>query len=166
MKKRRVLSSFVSLALIFTLTLASSLTVFAASGNKKVTTSGKMSALLNVGQTADSSTVSFNVSGLPTNAVITKLEVNTETLSYTGAVITNYLKITSSNGRAEEIPWQGAANKTLTTSKFLASKANGTYTISFNSTCVGGAIVNGKPLNVGTKIYSKPYIVVHWDDSF
>lgn len=35
----------------------------------------------------------------------------------------------------------------------------------FNSTCMGGAIVNGSVLNIGTKTYSKPYIVIYWDDT-
>lgn len=147
------------------MTLSTSTNVFAASGTKKVTSSGKMSVALNVGATGDSSSVSIRVSGLPANAVITKLEVNTGSLSYQGGVVTNYLTITSSNGRTEQIPWGGAANKTLTTHNFLASSANGTYTLSFNSTCVGGAIVSGRILNVGTKTYSRPYITVYWDDT-
>ncbi len=141
-KNRKMLYGILSLMLVVVMTFATSTSVFAASGSKKVTASGKMSVALNVGQTGDSSSVSINVSGLPSNAVITKLEVNTGTLTF-----------------------QGAANTTLKTNNFLASSANGTYTLSFNSTCVGGAIVGGNILKIGTKTYSKPYITVYWDDT-
>lgn len=151
--------------LVVTMLFATSMSVYAASGQKKYTASGKMSVVLSVGETGDSSSVSIKVSGLPENAVITKLEVNTGSLTYQGGVLTNYLTISSSNGRSEQVAWNGAANKTLTTSKFLASTANGTYTLSFNSTCMGGAIVNGSVLDIGTKTYSKPYIVIYWDDT-
>lgn len=57
-----------------------------------------------------------------------------------------------------QIAWTGPANKTLTTSKFLASPANGTYTISFNAT-------NVSSLKIGTKTY-QPSITIYWDDEF
>ena len=75
-----------------------------------------------------------------------------------GAIVCNYLTISSSNGRTEQIAWTGQANKTLTTSKFLASAANGTYTISFNAT-------NMSSLSSGTKSY-QPSITTEWDDEF
>lgn len=162
---KKFLCGLLSLMLVVTMLFATSTSVYAASGQKKYTASGKMSIVLSVGETGDSSSVSIKVSGLPENAVITKLEVNTGSLTYQGGVLTNYLTISSSNGRSEQVAWNGAANKTLTTSKFLASTANGTYTLSFNSTCMGGAIVNGSVLDIGTKTYSKPYIVIYWDDT-
>lgn len=166
MNKRKIISSFLALVMVFTMSIVSSVPVSASTGSKKVTTSKKMSLVLSVGETNDSSTIDFKVSGLPTNAVITKLEVYTGSLSYTGGILTNYLTITSSNGRTEEIAWNGAAKKTLTTSNFLASRANGTYTISFNGTCLGGTIKNGIILDIATKSYTCPYIVVYWDDEF
>lgn len=164
--KNKIICAFLSLALVMAMLFASSTDVLAASGNKKVTSTGKMSVVLNEGVTGDSSIATIKVSGLPANAVITKMEVNPGTLSFQGGVLTNYLTIASSNGRSENISWNGAANKTLTTSKFLASSANGTYTLSFNSTCISGAIVSGSKLDIGTKTYSKPSIVVYWDDTF
>lgn len=164
-KNKKILCSILSLVMIIAMTFTVATNVYAASGQKKCTTSGKMSVVLSVGETGDSSSVTIKVSGLPEKAVITKLEVNTGSLTYQGGVLTNYLTISSSNGRSEQIAWNGEANKTLTTSKFLASSANGTYTLSFNSTCMGGAIVNGSVLNIGTKTYSKPYIVIYWDDT-
>ena len=164
-RSRKILCGLLSLVLVVAIAFVTSTNVYAASGQKKCTSSGKMSVILSVGQTGDSSSVTINVTGLPANAIITKLEVNTGSLTYQGGVLTNYLTISSSNGRSEQIAWNGAANKTLTTSKFLASTANGTYTLSFNSTCLGGAIVNGNVLDIGTKTYSKPYIVIYWDDT-
>lgn len=41
---------------------------------------------------------------------------------------------------------------------FLASPANGTYTLSFNAT-------NMSSLNLGTKTY-QPSITIYWDDEF
>ncbi len=103
MKSRKKISVLLSFVLMMTLVFATTTTAFAATGNKKVTSSGKMSIVLNTGQTGNSSAVSFNVSGLPTNAVITKLEVNTGSLSsYSGAMLTNYLTLTSSNKTTAE----------------------------------------------------------------
>jgi hypothetical protein len=137
---------------MLTLVFATATTAFAATGNKKVTSSGKMSIVLNKGQTGNSSAVSFTVSGLSTNAVITKLEVNTGSLSsYSGAILTNYLTLTSSNRTtAEKITWGGQTNTTLKSNGFLASRANGTYTITFNGTCLGGAVVSGVLTDIGT----------------
>ena len=145
MKPRRKLSVLFSFILMVVLVFATTTTAFAATGNKKVTSSGKMSIVLNTGQTGNSSAVSFKVSGLPTNAVIT-----------------TFLSKTT----AEKITWGGQANTTLKSNGFLATKANGTYTITFNCTCLGGAIVGGIPTDVGSKTYSSPYITVYWDDSF
>lgn len=153
---------------MFTMVFVTTTTANAATGSKKVTSSGKMSIVLNKGQTGNSSAVSFKVSGLPANAVITKLEVNPGSLSsYSGAVLTNYLTLTSDNkSTAEKIAWSGQADRTLKSSGFLASRANGTYTITFNATCLSGAIVKGILLDIGTKVYTAPYITIYWDDSF
>ncbi|MBD5543336.1 MAG: hypothetical protein HDR01_03570 [Lachnospiraceae bacterium] len=164
-RNRKILCGLLALVLVVAMSFVTSTNVYAASSSNTYKSSGKMSVVLSVGQTGDSSSVTINVRNLPENAIITKLEVNTGSLTYQGGVLTNYLTISSSNGRSEQIPWNGAANKTLTTSRFLASQANGTYTISFNATCLSGPIVGGSQLNIGTKTYSNPYIVIYWDDS-
>lgn len=98
MKSKKLLHVLLNTILILTLVFATTTTAYAATGSKKVTSSGKMSIVLNKGQTGNSSAVSFNVSGLPVNAIITKLEVNTGSLSsYSGAMLTNYLTLISSN---------------------------------------------------------------------
>lgn len=167
MSRNKFLKLMFSAVLILTMAFTSTNAAYAATGSKKVTSSGSMSIALKKGQTGNSSEVTFKVSGLPTNAVITKLEVNPGSLkSYSGAMLSNYLTVTSSNrSAAEKVTWGGAENTTLKTSGFLASRANGTYTISFNCTCLSGAIVNGMLLDVGGKTYSNPYITIYWDDS-
>lgn len=94
----------------------------------------------------------ITISGLP-ETVITKMTVNTGTMTYNGAVYCNYLTISSSNGEREDIAWTGKANQTLTTSEFHTSPANGTYTLSFN-------VKNGSSLNHGTKTY-EPSITIY-----
>jgi hypothetical protein len=167
MSRNKFLKLIFSAVLILTMAFTTTNATYAATGSKKVTSSGTMSIALKTGQTGNSSEVVFIVSGLPTNAVITKLEVNPGFIKYyAGGMLTNYLILTSSNRSAsEKVTWGGAGNTTLKTSGFLASRANGTYTISFNCTCLSGAIVNGMILDVGGKTYSSPYITIYWDDS-
>ncbi len=166
MKTKGLFRTIFSMMLVSILLVSTVTNAYAATGSKKVTSTGSMSVALTKGSTGDSSTVSFNVSGLPANAKITKIEVYTGSLTYTGAVLTNYLTLQGKNsGITEQIAWNGAANKTLTASNFKATTANDTYTISFNSTCFGGEYVNGILTNLGTKKYTRPYIVVYWDDT-
>ncbi|WP_349669798.1 hypothetical protein [Lacrimispora sp.] len=167
MSRNKFLKLLFSALLVITMAFTATTSAYAATGTKKVTSSGTMSLALNKGQTGNSSEVTFRVSGLPTNAVITKLEVNPGSLKYSGAVLTNYLTVSSSNrSSAEKVTWNGKENTTLRTNGFLASKANGTYTISFNATCISGAISHGMILDIGSKSYSNPYITIYWDDSF
>ncbi len=168
MSRNKFLKLLFSALLIMTMAFTATTSVYAATGTKKVTSSGTMSLALRKGQTGNSSEVTFRVSGLPANAVITKLEVNPGSLkSYSGAVLSNYLTVSSSNrSSAEKVSWNGRENLDLKTSGFLASKANGTYTVSFNATCISGAISHGMILDIGSKTYSRPYITIYWDDSF
>lgn len=158
MKTRRVVKRIFAMMMAMSLMLASSMIVSAQTGNVTRKASSKMTIILNPSQTGDSTLVSITISGLPENAVITKMTVDTGTMTSNGAVVCNYLTVTSSNGRTERIGWTGQANKTLTTSNFLASPANGTYTLSFNAT-------NVSVLNIGTKSY-QPSLTIYWDDEF
>jgi len=168
MSRNKFLKLLFSALLIITMAFTTTTSAYAATGTKKVTSSGTMSLALKKGQSGNSSEVTFRVSGLPANAVITKLEVNPGSLkSYTGAVLTNYLTVASSNSNStENVTWNGKENTTLRASGFLASNANGTYKISFNATCISGAISHGVILDIGSKTYSSPYITIYWDDSF
>lgn len=158
MKKNNVIKRFFAVMMIMTLMLSSTVTVYAQTGNVTRKASSKMTIILDPRETGNSSSVSITVSGLPEDAVITKMTVNTGTMTYNGAVVCNFLTLSSSNGRTEQLAWSGQANKTLTTSNFLASSANGTYTLSFNAT-------NASSLNLGTKTY-QPSITIYWDDEF
>lgn len=161
---KKVRNVVLAVVMMFMLVITSTTDVFAASGSRTFRASGKMSVALKVDSVGTSNEVSIRVSGMPAKAVITKMTINTGSLSYTGAVLTNYLTI-SSNGRSERIYWGGQANTDLNTSNFLASKANGTYTISFNAKCMGGAFAYGKRTNIGTKTYNRPSITIYWDDT-
>lgn len=158
MRTKNMVKKIIAMGMAMMLMLAMSMTAFAATGNSTYKASSKMTIILNPGQTGDSNVVDITVSNLPQDAVITKLTVNTGTMSYSGAVVCSSLTISSSNGRTEKIGWTGQANKILTTSKFLASAANGTYRISFNAT-------NMSSLDIGTKSY-QPSITIYWDDEF
>lgn len=142
-------------------------TAYASSGSKKVTSNGSMEAILRENQSGNSNELSFRVTGLPANAVISYIEINTGSLSFTGTMLTNYLTLKSSNNSEEDrISWNGSANKTLKSSLFKDKPANGTYKISFNCTCLAGAIVGGMQLDIGTKKYTKPSITVYWRDTY
>lgn len=162
---RKISSRFMTFVFVFVLITMSAFSASAAGpthGDKKVTSSGKMGLVLEKGKSGDSSEVTFQVSGLPSNAVITRLEVNPGRLGGQGAVITNYLNIRSSEDINQQIKWGGAADAVLEADNFVGRKANGTYTIYFNATCIGGAMVNGNILDIGTKSYQSPSIVVYW----
>jgi uncharacterized protein YjdB len=163
MKIKNSLILILAFAMIFVLAFANMTAFATTSGNKTVNSSGSMGIVLNTGVTGDSSVVSFTVSGLPANSTITKFEVHTGTLTYTGAMLTNYLNLVSSNRTGvEHISWGGAGNTTLQSSLLSGTPAAGTYQISFNCTCLGGAIVGGILTNTGTKSYKNPYIVVYY----
>lgn len=123
MRTKKVVKRFFAMVMVMALMLTTSMTAFAATGSRTYKASSKMTIVLNPGQRGNSNTVSIRVSDLPEDAIITKLTVNTGTMSYSGAVVCNSLTISSSNGRTEQIGWTGQSNKTLTTSRFLASAA-------------------------------------------
>ena len=165
MKTKRLLSLFVCVVVVMTMVLGTT-TAFAASGSKKVTSTGSMSVILKEGQSGESSSVSFRVSGLPANAKVTKIVVNPGTLGNgSGAIVSTSLKLVSSATKTQDkIPWGGQPNREITSNAFINTPANATYTISFNSTCYGGAISNGMMLDIGTKIYKNPNITVYWSE--
>lgn len=97
MKLRRLVSVLFLMSMMFLITTAS----FAASSSKTFTssagTTGSMSLYLDPNKSASSSIATINVSGLPTNAIITKIVADCNTMSYSGAVISNRLYIKTSN---------------------------------------------------------------------
>lgn len=149
MKKiKRVFVVMLALIMMFSMQLS----VFAATSRTTTkTASAKMSIVLNPSQTGDSSAVTISFTGLPSNAVVTDLTINSGTMTYNGAVLSNYITI-SGNGRTEQVAWGGQANRDLSTNNFIGVPANGTYTLTFNAT-------NVSTLNIGTKTY-KPSIKI------
>ncbi|BBB90876.1 hypothetical protein [Methylomusa anaerophila] len=77
MKAKKLVSLLVCMVMLFALTTSA----FAASGTKSVTASGSMGLVLDGNKSGQSNIVTFNVSGLPTNAVVTKLELTTSSMS-------------------------------------------------------------------------------------
>lgn len=152
-KTKRFLVVFLAMVMLFSMQL----NVFAASATTTRTTTktatAKMSIVLSPNQTGDSTAVTITFSGLPSNAVVTELTVNSGTMTYNGAVLSNYITI-SGNGRTEQLAWGGQANRDLPTNNFLGVSANGTYTLTFNAT-------NMSNLNIGTKTY-KPSITIKY----
>lgn len=100
--------------MVMALMLTTSMTAFAATGSRTYKAASKMTITLNPGQRGNSNTVTIRVSDLPEDAIITKLTVNTGSMTYSGgAIVCNYLTISSSNGRTEQIAWTGQANKMI-----------------------------------------------------
>jgi hypothetical protein len=89
--------------MVFSMAFVNVTTVFAVTGSKTVSSSGSMSIILQQNTTGDSSIVSFTVSGLPTNATVTKIEINPGSLTYQGAMLTNNLQLSSTNKSGTEI---------------------------------------------------------------
>lgn len=167
MKIKKLYLATLTLLMVLMLVMTTTVSVYAYSNYesnvKTVKTYEKMSLILDSqNPKGDSNSIQFKVSGLPKNAIITKLEINTGDLSANGVIRNNYLEI-SGNGRSERIPWTGQANKTLATNNFLMADANGTYTVSFNGTFVSGTIKNGRILDIATKTYSNLKLIIYWD---
>ena len=93
------------------------------------------------GATVCSQEVTFpGTSSLISNAVLTKVQVKTGTLTYNGAVTTNTLKIRKGDSTPpNEVTILGsvAGGATITTDYFNGKLAKDTYYVSFCATCVG-----------------------------
>lgn len=82
MRTKKVVKRFFAMVMVMALMLTTSMTAFAATGSRTYKASSKMTIVLNPGQRGNSNTVSIRVSDLPEDAIITKLTVNTGTMSY------------------------------------------------------------------------------------
>lgn len=96
-----------------------------------------------------SSIATINVTGLPKNATINKVEVDCNTMSHSGsgAILSNTLFIKSSNisGWLSE-PW-GFLNSTEFTTGLVGTAANGTYQLYYTGTNVSSKKVASKTYN-------------------
>lgn len=74
-----------AMLIIMTLMMASSMTAFAATVNMTRKASSKMTIDLDPKEVNNSNSVSIRLIGLPEDAVITKMPVNTGAMTYNGA---------------------------------------------------------------------------------
>ena len=80
--------------MVMALMLTTSMTAFAATGSRTYKAASKMTITLNPGQRGNSNTVTIRVSDLPEDAIITKLTVNTGSMTYSGgAIVPRFLRI-------------------------------------------------------------------------
>ena len=157
MKKVKILTSLLLvIALVFIMTT----TTFAASSSKTFTSSsgayGSMSLYLDPDASGSSSIATINVSGLPSGAVITKVIVDCNRMSYSGAILSTrlYLKTSNIPGWLSS-PW-GSGNKTEISEGLFGTLANGTYQLYYTGT-------NVSSLFFGYKTYRNIKLTVYYN---
>jgi hypothetical protein len=103
------------------------------------------------GETLNSNEYIFTLPGtLPTDAVLTKVQLNTGSMTSSGAVVTNYWQIRKGISKFTTITCGAGSNVNLSTSFFNGDPTRDTYYVSFSATCAG--------LSAGTpRICSKSY---------
>ncbi|MCL1696762.1 hypothetical protein [Lysinibacillus sp. BPa_S21] len=156
MKFTKLFSFLLVVIMMFSFTTS---TTLAASSSKTFTSRDTMSLTLAQQTSGDSSVATFNVSGLPSDAVVTKVVVDANSgLTYggNGAIVSNtvYIKNDSMSTYASA-PW-GSLNKTEITTGVLGKIANGTWSIYYNGTNV--SILAG----TSWKKYSSPKLTVYY----
>ncbi|ASS89032.1 hypothetical protein NSS70_18225 [Aeribacillus sp. FSL K6-2848] len=156
MKAKRLISLLLVMVVVFFMTT----TAFAASSSKTFTSSsgtiGSMSLYLDPGESGSSSIATINVSGLPADAVITKVVADCNTMSYSGAILSNRLYITTSNISGwTSAPW-GSGNKTEISAGLIGTLANGTYQLYYTGT-------NVSSLSPGYKTYKNIKLTVYYN---
>lgn len=87
MKTKNVVKRILAMMMVMALMLTTSMTAFAATGSRTYKAASKMTITLNPGQRGNSNTVTIRVSDLPEDAIITKLTVNTGSMTYSGGAI-------------------------------------------------------------------------------
>ncbi len=158
------------IGVIFTLIIAMNIgytNVEASTANKTipVTTGTKASLMVpNCGVQYTSTEASFKVTGLPTNAVITKIEVMPSTATSSGAqIIPNTYRFRSSNSaNTYSINASLVKGGKWTTTDLNNTSANGTYYFSFTGTGYETPQLMLPSLTTGTFTYAKPQIVIYY----
>jgi len=114
-------------------------TTLAASSSTTFTSRDTMSLTLAQQASGDSSVATFNVSGLPSAAIVTKVVVDANSgLTYggTGAIVSNRVHIkNNSMDNYISVPW-GSLNKTEISAGVIGQPAVGTWSIYYNGTNV------------------------------
>jgi len=131
MKKFRFFS--VAVAIVAVLFVS----VWAATGSAKLVSGKSIGvAAVQVGTTACSNEIDFVFTTPPANAIITKMEVGTGTVSSNaGAFTMDYMKVRCTNppppNNYTTIPWGGSGGQTLSTTFFNGQPARITCYLSF-----------------------------------
>jgi len=146
MKVRKISRRLLSLAFVLLIISTMTLPALAASTGAKTMT-GTMSLGLDPNQRGTSTQATIIISGLPPNAVVTKITIDANTMNYSGAILSEKCRLSSSNISGEVVnPW-GSGNKTVFTAGVLGSLANGTYKVSYDGW-------NASSLSYGYKTYT------------
>lgn len=146
MKVKRIAKRLLSIAVVLVIISTMTLPALAATTGAKTMT-GTMSLYLNPNQRGTSTQATIVISGLPANAVVTKITIDANTMSYSGAIVSEKCTLSSSNiSKDVTNPW-GSGNKTVFTAGVLGSLANGTYKVSYDGW-------NASSLSSGYKTYS------------
>jgi len=157
MKFTKFFSFLLVVVMMFSFTTS---TTLAASSSKTVTSGDTMSLTLAQQTSGDSSVATFNFSGLPSDAVVTKVVVDANSgLTYggNGAIVSNRVHIKNdSMDNYTSAPW-GSLNKTEITTGVIGQPAAGTWSIYYNGTNV--SILAGS----SWKKYSSPKLTVYYN---
>ena len=135
---------FFVIAIMVAVLLSLSGTAFAASLSKTFSMlpgASGMGIVLTPGQNnRDSTTARFAVSGIPSSAIIEKVEVNVGTYDTLAGVVTmNKLGLLSSTGAEATQTWGGVMNSWITFSGFTPTgDVNGAWDIWFNASYFTG----------------------------
>ena len=134
-------------------------TYASSSSSRTVSSTGSMSLGLSGKTSGRSSVVNFSFTSLPANAVVSKIEVETGTMSSAGgalaAIVTNAIVIKSdSMSTWASTPWN-SIGKTTFNSGVIGEDARGTWSLAFDGSNIGS--------NYGTKTYSRPKVTVYYN---
>ena len=163
MKFTKLFSFLFVVVMMFSFTTSTTLAVSSStddvSSSKTFTSMDTMSLTLAQQASGDSSVATFNVSGLPSDAVVTKVVVDANSgLTYggNGAIVSNRVHIkNNSMDNYTSAPW-GSLNKPEITTGVLGQPAAGTWSIYYNGTNV--SILSG----ISWKKYSSPKLTVYY----
>jgi len=156
MKFTKLFGFLLAVVMLFSFTTS---TTLAASSSKTFTSRDTMSLSLDKQLSGDSSVATFNISGLPSDAIVTKVVVDANTgMTYggKGAIVSNRIHIKNDSMTTyASAPW-GSQNKTTITTGVIGKPANGTWSIYYNGT-------NVSTLYNGWKSYASPKLTVYYN---
>lgn len=153
MKMKKWIGFLVMMTMVFAL----SVPALAASSSKTVTSSGIMGLYLEPSESGDSNVITFNVSGLPQNAVVTKVIINVGgNVTWSGSILPNKIFIkNSSMTNYVSVPWGSIDGMEITTG-LVGKPAAGTWSVYYNGT-------NLSKSNVGAKSYGGVKLTVYYN---